>query len=167
MLNKIVCLGEVLLRLSAPGKELLLQTSRLETYIGGAEANVAVSLTKLGHATSMVSAVPDNALGHAAIAELRRHSVDTGRIQVRGDRMGIYFLTHGAGARPAEVLYDRADSAFARTGADCFDWPVLLQGAAWLHVSGITPAISDAGAQTGAMCSDHCAQAGHLDLVRL
>ena len=146
MSRKIVCLGELLVRLSAPGKELLLQSARLESHIGGAEANVAVGLSKLGHATSMISMLPDNSLGHAAVAELRRHGVATESIQWSAGRMGLYFLTHGTGPRPAEVLYDRAGSAFAEAPADSFDWPVLLEDAAWLHVSGITPAVSESGA---------------------
>ena len=146
MSQKIVCVGEVLLRLSQPGKELLLQTPRLEAHIGGAEANVAVALSKLGQTTAMASVLPDNSLGHAAAAELRRHGVDTSSIVWRDGRMGLYFLTHGAGPRPAEVLYDRARSAFAEAPADSFDWPELLRSAAWLHVSGITPAVSESGA---------------------
>ena len=46
---RIVCFGEILIRLSAPGRELMLQTPRLESHVGGAEANVAVSLARLGH----------------------------------------------------------------------------------------------------------------------
>ena len=150
MTGNIVCLGEVLLRLSAPGKELLLQSARLECHVGGAEANVAVGLSKLGHRTSMVSVLPENALGHAAAAELRRHGVGIESMQWRDGRMGLYFLTHGAGPRPAEVLYDRAGSAFAAAPAGLFNWSDLLRGASWLHVSGITPAVSEAGATLAA-----------------
>ena len=71
-----VFFGELLLRLSAPGRELLLQSPRLDVCVGGAEANVAVGLASLGHATRMVSAVPDNALGRAAVATVRGHGVD-------------------------------------------------------------------------------------------
>jgi 2-dehydro-3-deoxygluconokinase len=60
--------------------------------------------------------------------------------------MGMYFLTHGAGHRPAEVLYDRANSAFATAPAESYDWDALLDGASWLHISGITPAVSEAAA---------------------
>jgi 2-dehydro-3-deoxygluconokinase len=157
MSQRVVCFGEVLLRLSAPGKELLLQSPRLEAHIGGAEANVAVSLRRLGHPSAVVSALPDSTLGRACAGELRRHGVATDAIQFRDARMGVYFLTHGAGHRPAEVLYDRANSAFATAPADAYDWDALLDGAAWLHVSGITPAVSATAAEAAlrAMQSAH------------
>ncbi|HMN44010.1 MAG TPA: sugar kinase [Povalibacter sp.] len=146
MTRSILCFGEVLLRLSAPGKQLLLQTGGLEAHVGGAEANVAVSLSRLGHRTAVATSLPDNALGQACIGELRRHGVDTSAVKFGDGRLGLYFLTHGAGQRPAEVLYDRAQSAFAIAPADTHDWNALLQDTQWLHVSGITPAVSAAGA---------------------
>ena len=148
MSKPIVCFGEVLLRLSSPGKELLLQSPRLEAHVGGAEANVAVSLHRLGHSSSVVSALPDSTLGRGCADELRRHGVRTDAIRFREGRMGLYFLTHGAGHRPAEVLYDRAGSAFASAPSDLFDWDALLANAAWLHVSGITPAVSATAAES-------------------
>jgi len=68
----IACFGEILLRLAAPHSELLLQTRTFVGHIGGAEANVAVALAQWGHRASVVSVLPDNALGHAAAGELRR-----------------------------------------------------------------------------------------------
>ncbi len=142
---RIVCFGELLLRLSAPGRELWLQSPALDVRVGGAEANVAVSLARFGHAVELVGAVSDNALGDAALGELRRHGVRVDRVQRTPGRMGLYFLAQGAGLRPSEVLYDRADSSFARTGGDAYDWPDLLQGVSCFHVSGVTPAL---GART-------------------
>lgn len=126
---------------------MLLQTGGLEAHVGGAEANVAVSLSRLGHKAAIVTSLPDNALGHACAGELRRHGVATDEIRFRDARMGLYFLTHGAGQRPAEVLYDRAQSAFATAPATTYDWGVLLKDTQWLHVSGITPAVSAEGAE--------------------
>jgi 2-dehydro-3-deoxygluconokinase len=135
----IVCFGEILLRLSAHAGEQLLQSPGLETCIGGAEANVAVALSRFGHEAAVVSSLPDNALGFAARDAVRAHGVDTRSIQFRAGRMGLYFLTPGAMLRPAEIIYDRAGSAFAQN--DAYDWPALLAGAGWLHVSGISPAV--------------------------
>ena len=146
MSGHVVCFGELLLRLGAPGRQLLLQSPLLEVCTGGAEANVAVSLARLGHRADMVGVVPDNALGESARGELRRHGVGTDGLQTAPGRMGLYFLTPGAIHRPSEVLYDRADSAFARAGGGVHDWPGLLAGADWLHVSGVTPALGQGAA---------------------
>ena len=159
-MNDVLCFGEVLLRLSAPGKELLLQSPHLAVHVGGAEANVAVSLRKLGHRTRMVTCLPDNTLGRAAADELRRHDIDVSPVRFVNGRMGLYFLTAGAGHRPAEVLYDRADSAFARAAPDCFDWPDLLADTRWLHVCGITPAVSPQAAQAALLAVTAARAAG-------
>jgi 2-dehydro-3-deoxygluconokinase len=137
----VVCFGELLLRLSAPGREQLLQSQQFRTFIGGAEANVAVSLALFGHDASMVSVVPDSSLGEACIGELRRYGVRTQGIRKAAGRLGLYFLATGAGHRASEIVYDRADSAFARAPVDLIDWERELTQANWLHVSGITPAL--------------------------
>ncbi len=151
MSARFVCFGELLLRLSAPGREKLLQGPQLEARVGGAEANVGVSLARFGHRVSVVSTLPDNALGDAAAGELRRHGVEVSGVRRTPGRMGLYFLAPGAIHRPAEVLYDRAGSAFALAPADSYDWASLLDGADWLHLSGITPAL---GAATAAAALD-------------
>lgn len=151
--GRVVCFGEMLMRLSPPGPELPLQSGSLHVHFGGAEANVAASLAVLGDASAMVSRVPDNFIGRAAIAELRRFGVDTSAVGHAAGRMGLYFLTPATMQRPAEVLYDRADSAFARTDGAGYDWPQLLEGATWLHVSGITLALGEASANACLMAA--------------
>jgi 2-dehydro-3-deoxygluconokinase len=147
MASKIICFGELLLRLAAPGRELLLQSGRLDVHVGGAEANVAVGLARLGHETAMASRVPANALGDAAAGALRRHGVDTAGIATGEGRMGLYFLSPGAGLRPSDIVYDREGSAFALAGSEDFDWDGLLEGASLLHISGITPALGPRSAE--------------------
>ncbi|MGT2515568.1 sugar kinase [Sphingomonas panni] len=139
----ILCFGELLLRMTAPGRELLMQTGRLDVHVGGAEANVAVGLANLGHASAMVSMVPDNPLGRGAVTALRGQGVDCSRVAVRSGRMGLYFLSPGAGLRASDIVYDRAGSSFATTPADAWDWDALLTGCTRLHLSGITPALGD------------------------
>ncbi|MET0533027.1 MAG: sugar kinase [Steroidobacter sp.] len=160
MKSAIICFGEVLLRLSAPGKELLLQTPQFDAHIGGAEANVAVSLQKYGHRTRIVTTLPESTLGRACADELRRHGVETDAITYRDGRMGMYFLTHGAGHRPAEVLYDRSNSAFSVAPATTYDWSTLLADAGWLHISGITPAVSNNTAEAAAQAMQAARKAG-------
>ena len=147
-MSRLLAFGEIMLRLSPPGRELLMQTPRLDVWVAGAEANVATQLARLGHDVRFASRVPDNDLGRAAIATLRGHGVDTSGIACGGDRMGLYFVTSGAGLRATEVLYDRAASAFAEASATDWDWDMLLAGVTRLHLSGITPALGPVPAQS-------------------
>jgi 2-dehydro-3-deoxygluconokinase len=151
---RIVCFGELLVRLSGADGEQLLQSPSLHVHFGGAEANVAVSLARFGHDAAMISVVPPNALGAAAVAELRRHGVDAGGIVEAPGRMGIYFLTPGAVLRPASVLYDRAGSAFALATPTAIDWASALNGAEWLHLSGIASALGERAAAANQRAAD-------------
>ena len=143
----VVCFGELLIRLSPPGQELPLQSPTLKVVYGGAEANVAVGLSRLGSRARMVSVAPDNELGRAALGELRRWGVDVSGVRFGPGRMGLYFVTPGAAFRSTEVLYDRAHSAFCRAAPGTYDWDRELEGASWLHLSGITPALGRSGAE--------------------
>ena len=158
--TRIVCFGEVLVRLSGTDGEQLLQSPSLHVHFGGAEANVAVSLARFGHDAAMASIVPPNALGAAAIAELRRHGVDTSGIATGPGRMGLYFLTPGAVSRPSSVLYDRAGSAFALAAATTIDWPAVLRGARWLHLSGIASALGERAAVANQRAADAALELG-------
>ena len=116
---RVVCFGELLLRLTAPRRELLFQSERLNVCIGGAEANVAVGLATLGHASAMVSRVPANPLGEAAVRHLRRYGVDVVGTSTSAGRMGLYFVSRASGVRPAAITYDREQSSFALAGQKC------------------------------------------------
>jgi 2-dehydro-3-deoxygluconokinase len=156
----VACFGELLLRLTAPGRELLLQRPHLDVHIGGAEANVAVGLASLGHATRVVSTVPDNALGQAAVGYLRRHGVDTSGVATAAGRMGLYFLAQGAGLRASEIVYDREASSFARVRPGDFDWDRLLDGVDLLHMSGITPALGPQSAEAAIVATQAAERLG-------
>jgi 2-dehydro-3-deoxygluconokinase len=145
---EVLCFGEILLRLSAPNRELLLQSPHLTIKVGGAEANVAVGLANLGHRVGVASVVPDSSLGRAAIGELSRYRVDVSNIKLCRNtnppsRMGLYFMEAGAGQRASNIIYDRTHSAFADAAQDSFDWPTILTGVKRLHLSGITPALGN------------------------
>ncbi len=143
----VVTLGEIMLRLRSPGHERLFQSNLLEATFGGGEANVAVSLAQWGVAARFVTALPEGPLGDAALGQLRALGVDVGGVIRRPGRLGIYFLEVGAAQRPSSVVYDRDGSALALAGPAEFDWPAILAGASWFHVSGITPALSASAAE--------------------
>jgi 2-dehydro-3-deoxygluconokinase len=140
----VITFGEIMLRLAAPGAERLLQRPTLDATFGGSEANVAIGLSIFGLPAAHVTMLPHkNTLTDACIGELRRFGVDTSHI-VRGKgRFGIYYLEAGANQRPPRILYDREYSAMAMARPGSFDWETVFQVAGWLHVSEITPAISE------------------------
>jgi 2-dehydro-3-deoxygluconokinase len=158
--KRLVCFGEIMLRMSPPNRELLLQTPSLTVWVAGAEANVATALARLDHPTRMVSAVPDSPLGDAAVRELRAQGVDVSGIQRLPGRMGMYYVTSGAGLRATDVVYDRAHSAFADAAPETWDWDALLADAGLLHMSGITPALGPAGTAAALAASEAAAQRG-------
>ena len=143
---QFLSVGEIMLRLKSPGHERLFQSPVFEATFGGGEANVAVSLANYGLESGFVSALPDNPVGDACLRELRGFGVDVSRVQRSGDRIGIYFLETGANQRPSNVVYDRANSSIAAADPAEFDWPSLLDGARWMHITGITPALSESAA---------------------
>ena len=145
---KYVTFGEIMLRLTPPGHDVLFQTPRLEATFGGAEANVAVSLANYGEDVAFVTAAPANPIGEAMVRELRGFGVDTRFIRRCGDRLGIYYTETGSNMRPSKVIYDRAHSSVSEVQPGDFDWDVVFDGAKWFHTTGITPAIAEGTAKT-------------------
>lgn len=142
-MSKYLTFGELMLRLKSPGRERLMQSAGFEATFGGGEANVAVSLANYGLDAEFLSVFPSNAIGDAAVAELRKFNVATDKIIRADGRMGIYYLETGANQRPSKVIYDRAYSAFSLFDPAGYDWDSIYKDVNWLHISGITPAISE------------------------
>ncbi|MEP1032635.1 sugar kinase [Ekhidna sp.] len=148
MEKKVVTFGEILLRLSTKNAELFQQSNELQTHYGGSEANVAVSLSRMGISASIVSAVPDNEIAEGALSTFRKHGVNTREIlKTEEGRLGLYFLEQGAAVRGSKVIYDRGGSSFALLKKGSLDWRNLLKGSSWFHISGISPAVSQSAAE--------------------
>lgn len=139
--KRFLAFGELLLRLSSQRGELLSSSRCLDVDVGGSEANVAAALAMVGHCCGLISAVPDSALGDAAVTAVRSRGVDCQHVLRGRGRMGLYWLERGAGKRPADVIYDREHSAFATMDPAVWAWDQILLGAERLHLSGITPAL--------------------------
>lgn len=146
-MEKIITLGEIMLRLSTPGYTRFVQSDSLDVCYGGGEANVAVSLANYGHNAYFVTKLPKHEIGQSAVNALRRYGVNTDYIVRGGDRVGIYFLETGASMRPSKVIYDRSHSAIAEAKVEDFNFDEIFKGATWFHFTGITPAISKNGVE--------------------
>jgi len=159
---KVVCFGEIMLRLSPPGFLRIVQTNTFDAVYGGGEANVAVSLANYGFPAAYVTKVPKHFVGQAAVNELRKYGVDTTHVVRGGERLGIYFCEKGASQRASNVIYDRAGSSISQARREEFDWPSVFAGAEWFHFTGITPALGDNVAE---ICLDACQTAKKMGLT--
>ncbi|MFK8111727.1 MAG: sugar kinase [Rubripirellula sp.] len=146
---RIITFGEIMGRLTPPGFMRLRQglPGSLNVTFAGAEANVAASLSFLGADATFVTALPNNDLADACIATMQAAGIASHVLRTDYGRLGLYFLETGANQRPSRVIYDRDHSAISQTDASAYDWNGIVQGAGWLHVSGITPAVSSQAAE--------------------
>lgn len=159
---EVVTIGETMLRLAAPPGMALEQAPHYTVLAAGAESNVAITLARLGTSAGWISRLPDNPLGRRIIREVSSHGVDVSRVIWTADgRVGTYFLEPGAAPRPARVIYDRAHSAFASINPDDIDWSYVQQ-ATVLHLTGITPALSDACRTLAAKAKDQANKKGMI-----
>ena len=150
-MDRIICFGEIMLRLNPEGYLRFVQANTFEASYGGGEANVSVSLANYGHDSAYVTKLPTHEIGQCAVNELRRYGVDTSLIVRGGPRVGIYFCEKGASQRGSKVVYDRAGSSIALAKREDFDWDAILAGATWFHFTGITPAL---GGELPDICLD-------------
>ncbi len=156
----VTCFGEILLRLSPPDRQMMVQARNLQLEVGGAEANVASALASLGHDVRFAGVVADNPLGDRARAALRSCGIDVGHVARAPGRMGLYFLEAGSGPRPSAITYDRAGSAFAEAAPESIDFAGALAGARLMHCGGITPALGPGGVALARAAQDAAKAAG-------
>lgn len=140
-MTRVVTFGEIMMRLNPEGYLRFTQATKFEATYAGGEANVAVSAANYGLDAAFVSKVPEHEIGQCAINQLRQFGVDTSLVCRGGHRLGVYFVEKGASQRASKVIYDRAGSAIAQATKSDFDWKKILEGAAWFHFTGITPAL--------------------------
>ena len=146
--TRFITMGEIMLRLTPPNYEKIRMANTFEATYGGSEANIALSLANMGVDSTFFSVVPDNSLGKSAIRSLRSCDVHCTPVilstpeETPSHRLGTYYLETGFGIRASKVIYDRKHSAFSEYDFTDYDLDELLQNFDWLHLSGITPALS-------------------------
>ena len=146
--QKFITFGEIMLRLTPPNYDKIRVANSFEVGYGGSEANIALALANLGVDSTFFSVVPNNSLGKSAIRMLRSNDVHctpvilTTQEETPTHRLGTYYLETGYGVRPSKVTYDRKNSAITEYDFSKINVDALLDGFDWLHLSGITPALS-------------------------
>lgn len=144
-MTDVSTLGEALLRLTVPSGTRIAEATSFDVALAGAEVNVAAALAAVGREAEWHGALPRNALGSFALRRLRQLGVGTAGIRwAEGGRLGTYYVELAQPPRPVQVTYDRKDSAAARLRPEEIAWHALVD-ARIVHLTGITPALSDAG----------------------
>lgn len=144
-MNKhIAAYGEIMMRLEVPDNLLLRQAENLKYSFTGTGVNVTGLLSQFGYDTSLISAVPENSIGTAAIGAIRRLGVHSDFIIKNNDNLGMYFLEQGFGNRPSNVTYtNRQQSSFNTTDISEYDIVQSMKGVDVLHICGISLAMNN------------------------
>jgi len=143
-MSKIASFGEVMMRLEVPRYATLEQSNVLNYSFSGTGVNVVSALTRFGHEGYMMTALPQNALGDAAISYLRRLGIHSNYIERSGKYIGSYFLEHGFGIRQSRVIYtDRWGSSFNTAEFNNTSFVKHVADVDAIHFCGITLAMND------------------------
>lgn len=135
----VLCSGETMALLHSPHGGRLRHAGSLDLRIGGAESTVAIALARLGVDAGWISRVGNDELGELVLSKIRAEGVDVSRVSRSDAQTGLY-LRDMVSTGP-RVFYYRQRSAASELAPGVFDKD-YLNGAKFLHMTGITPALS-------------------------
>ena len=142
---EVVTLGECLMALVGTDYGSLADARSFSAYVAGAEANVAVGLARLEHAVAFIGRVGPDGFGTAIVRSLRGNGVNVDHLTVDSGAPTGLLIRDRRAIGPSEVVYYRSASAGSRLAAEDVDSAVdagTFERARWLHLTGITPALS-------------------------
>jgi 2-dehydro-3-deoxygluconokinase len=160
---EVVTLGECLIAFVASEPGPLADATRFDRFVAGAEANLAVGLARLGHSVEFIGRVGGDGFGEAIRRRLRGEGVGTGGLQTDADAPTGLMFRERRHLGPAQVVYTRRGSAGSRLCVDDVDRAAdsgQFAGAAWLHLTGITPALSETARAAAFRAAELAREAG-------
>jgi 2-dehydro-3-deoxygluconokinase len=137
----VVTIGETMGLFRALSVGSLAQVSDFALGIGGAESNVAIALARLGTPARWLGRVGPDAIGRRIVRELRAEGIEVRAIVDNGAATGI-MVKEQRTADATRVQYYRAGSAGSRLSPEDVA-TAGIEDAGLLHVTGITPALSN------------------------
>lgn len=141
MNHEVVTLGESMAVIYPHVPLPLQQADTLTLGIGGAESNLAIALSQLGHRVRFISRVGDDPFGQRIRATLDAEEVDTSCLLTdQSAPTGVFFREWLPDGK-RRVFYYRANSAASHLSPSDLS-PEMFAGARLLHLTGITPALS-------------------------
>lgn len=115
--------------------------------IGGAESNVAIGLTRLGHTVSWFSKLGDDPFGQFILKSIRGEGVNTASCIFTDEAPTGIFFKEQLSPENMNVYYYRKNSAASLMKPEDLDGQAIAK-AKILHITGITPALSETSYQT-------------------
>lgn len=138
----VVTIGETM-TLFTPNEEGPLRHARsFSMKFGGAESNVAIGLSRLGHRSRWISRLGEDEFGDAMESFIRGEGVDVSYVTRDTDAPTGVFFKEFRRMNDTRVYYYRKGSAASKMTADLLT-EASIQDAAYLHITGITPALSE------------------------
>ena len=139
--KKILCFGELLLRVSPSLTNDTNEKQPVMVFVGGAEANVATALAGWEMPVKYCTVLPDNFMARHMMQYLEYHNIYTSSVLFSGNRIGLYYLERGADLK-GNMVYDREHSSFAELKTGMIDWDRVLADVSWFNFSAISPALN-------------------------
>lgn len=145
---EFLTIGEPLVVLAAQEVDRSLEeTNCFEKFLAGAELNVAVGMSRLGHKAAYISKVGDDSFGHFIIETANRAGIDTSNLTVDREHLTGFYLKQKVNQGDPVVDYFRKNSAAANlTPEEIVD--LNLSQVKIAHLSGIFPALSETSLET-------------------
>jgi 2-dehydro-3-deoxygluconokinase len=143
----VVTFGETMVLFTPQTAGPLRFVNQFAKTIAGAESNVAIALARLGHQVSWVSRLGNDEFGLYIRNFIRGEGVDTSRVVFDDEHPTAVFFKEQQVGQETKVYYYRKGSAASFLTPDDLDEQHLAQ-AKFLHVTGITPALSDSCLET-------------------
>jgi len=150
-MKKVLCFGELLLRLPPANAGEWLRQNTMPVFVGGAELNVATALAKWEIPVKYCTALPDNIISKDIADYLQQKNIDTSPVIYSGERIGLYYLKEGSDMKSGENVFDRKYSSFSTLATGIVDWDKIFDDVSWFHLSAIPPAVS---ASAAALCAE-------------
>src|SRR3979490_1337608 len=107
----VVTLGESMVLLLAEQPGPMAEATTFRRYIAGAESNLAIGLSRLGHAAGWLSRVGDDEFGRAIVFRIRGEGVDTSHVLSDARAPTGLVIRERREVGPIEQVYYRRGSA--------------------------------------------------------
>lgn len=159
MQNKILLVGEPM-GLFIAREEALLEDVQLFAFsIAGAEYNVAVGLSRLGHSVSYLTKLGNDPFGKKIVKKMRESRIETELITTLSDCSTGFMLKSKARKGDPDVFYYRKNSAASCICSEDVD-SIDLSGYGYLHMTGILPALSTSAREASLRLMERAKEAG-------